>query len=146
MSDGRSLNLAWYGGVLGGLLPVLLLGFLYSALADRTIFALWALVVGTCWVVVLRQGLAADWGRFRLLGALALLLGAGLGVFAALESKHHEILDLGFRAVYPGIYHPLATSPRTTAALAGALALAGAILLPFSRRARREGQTRLETP
>jgi hypothetical protein len=142
VSGGRPLNLAWYGGVLGGLLPVLLLGFLYSALADRTVFALWALVAGTCWVAVLRQGLAAGWGRFRLIGALALLLAAGLAVFAALESKHHEILDLGFRAVFPGIYHPLATSPRTTAALAGALALAGAVLLPLSRR---EGQTRLET-
>jgi len=142
VSDGRSLNLAWYGGVLGGLLPVLLLGFIYSALADRTMFALWALVAGTCWVAVLRHGLAVGWGRFKLIGALALLLAAGLGVFAALESKHHEILDLGFRAVFPGLYHPLATSPRTMAVLAGALALAGAVLLPLSRR---EGQTRLET-
>jgi len=131
--SGRSLDLAWYGGVLGGLLPVLLLGFIYSALADRTVFALWALVVGTCWVVVLRHGLES-WGRFRLAGALALLLAAGLGVFAALESKHHEILDLGFRAVFPGLYHPLATSPRTMSVLAGALALTGAVLLSYEKR------------
>jgi len=132
--SGRPLDLAWYGGVLGGLLPVLLLGFLYSAIADRTVFALWALVAGTCWVIVLRQGLGAGWGRFRLAGTLALLLAAGLAVFAALESKHHEILDLGFRALFPAVYHPLATQPRTMAVLAGALALTGAVLLPLEKK------------
>jgi hypothetical protein len=134
VSGGKPLHLAWYGGVLGGLLPILLLGFLYSALADRTVFALWALVMGTVWVVVLRHGLGSDWGRFRLLGALALALAAGLAVFSALESKHHEILDLGFRAVFPGLYHPLATQPRTLAVLAAALAVAGAVLLPYGTK------------
>ena len=126
--------LAWYGGVLGGLLPILLLGFIYSALADRTVFAFWALVVGFCWVVVLRQGIAAGWGRFRLPAALALLLAAGLGVFAFLESKHHEILDLGFRAVFPALYRPLTTEPRTVAVLAGVFGLAGLIFLPLGSR------------
>jgi hypothetical protein len=55
-------------------------------------------------------------------------------VFAALESKHHEILDLGFRALFPAVYHPVATQPRTMAVLAGALALAGAALLPFEKK------------
>jgi hypothetical protein len=127
VSGGRSPLLAWYGGLLGGLLPVLLLGFLYSALADRTVFVLWALVTGTCWVVVLRHGMSAGWGRFRLLGALALLLAAGLAAFAALEKKHHEILDLGFRAVFPDLYHPLATSPRTMGVLAATLGVIGIV-------------------
>ena len=134
MSDGRSLDRslawAWYGGVLGGLLPVLLLGFLYSALADRTVFVLWALVTGTCWVVLLHRGLSLGWGRFRLLGALALLLGIGFAAFAWLERRHHEILDLGFRAVFPGIYHPLATGPRTAgvvAAVFGVIGIAGLV-------------------
>jgi hypothetical protein len=148
VSEDRSLALAWYGGMLGGLLPVLLLGFLYSALADRTIFVLWALVTGTCWVVLLRQGLSAGWGRLHLIGALALLLAAGFAVFAALESRHHEILDLGFRAVLPGIYHPLATRPRTTGVLAVVLCLAGAACLsvphllgpPFPEGEERERQ------
>jgi hypothetical protein len=113
--------------MLGGLLPVLQLGFLYSALADRTVFVLWALVVGTCWVVLLRQGLGAGWGRFRLLGALALLLAAGFAVFAWLESKHHEILDLGFRAVFPAAYRPVLTAPRTAGWLAGGLGIAGVV-------------------
>ena len=29
---------SWYAGLLGGLLPILLLGFLYSAIADRLLF------------------------------------------------------------------------------------------------------------
>src|SRR5262249_1211262 len=58
----------WYGGLVGGLLPVLLLGFLYSALADRTVFALWSLVTGALWVALLRQGVAAGWPGDRLSG------------------------------------------------------------------------------
>jgi hypothetical protein len=139
MSEDRALARAWYGGVLGGLLPVLLLGFLYSALADRTVFALWALVTGTCWVVLLHRALSAGMSRFRLLGALALLLAAGLAVFAALESKHHEILDLGFRAVFPGIYQPFATQPGTMGVLAAFFAMIGAVSLLVPSLPRRQG-------
>lgn len=128
---------AWYGGIFGGLLPILLLGFLYSAIADRTVFALWALVAGAFWVAALRQGLAAGWGRFRLLATLALVLAAGLAVFAGLEWEHHEILDLGFRAVFPTFYHPLATEPRSVAVLAGISALAGLVFLPLGWRRHR---------
>lgn len=130
----RRDGLVWYGGVLGGLLPVLLLGFIYSVLADRTVFALWALVLGGCWIVVLRQGLAAGWGRLRLPGALALLLAAGLAVFALLEWRHQEILDLGFRAVFPAVYHPVATQPLTAGIVAGVLGLAGLALTPWRTR------------
>jgi len=116
----------WYGGLLGGLLPVLLLGFLYSALADRTVFALWALVAGALWVVLLRQGLAAGWPGDRLTGSLLLLLALCFTVFASLESAHEKILDLGFRAVLPAVYHPLATRPVTAGILAALLGSAGA--------------------
>lgn len=124
---------AWYAGVFGGLLPILLLGFLASAIADRTVFALWALVVGACWTLVLRRGIAAGWGRARLAAVLALLLAAGLGELAVLEWQHHEILDLGFRAVFPALYHPALTAPSTAAILAVVSALAGAALLLASR-------------
>ena len=116
----------WYGGLVAGLLPVLLLGFLYSALADRTVFALWALVAGTLWVVLLRQGLAAGWPGDRLTGALLLLLAACFAVFANLEAAHEKILDLGFRAVFPAVYHPLATRPVSAGVLAAILGSAGA--------------------
>jgi len=108
------------------LLPVLLLGFLYSALADRTVFALWALVAGALWVVLLRQGMAAGWPGDRLTGSLLLLLAVCFTVFAVLESAHEKILDLGFRAVFPAVYHPLATRPVTAGILAALLGAAGA--------------------
>ena len=115
----------WYGGLLAGLLPVLLLGFGYSALADRTVFVLWALVAGIAWTVILRSGLEAGWPGPRLAGVLLLLLALGFAVFAWLEAKHHETLDLGFRAVLPGLYHPALTAPRTMGVLAAVLASAG---------------------
>ena len=133
MKGARSIALAWYGGLLGGLLPILLLGFVYSALADRTVFALWALVVGALWVAALREGLGAGWSTLRLVGALALLLAGGLAVFAWLESRHREILDLGFRAVFPAVYHPRATSPKMMGALAGAVGITGAACLVLAR-------------
>jgi hypothetical protein len=115
----------WYGGLLGGLLPVLLLGFGTSALADRTVFVLWALALAVAWTVTLRQGLQAEWPVMWLAGILLLLLALGLAIFAGLESRHHETLDLGFRAVLPGLYHPTLTAPRTAGLLAGVLAVAG---------------------
>jgi hypothetical protein len=115
----------WYAPLLGGLLPVLLLGFGYSALADRLVFVYWALALGSAWVVLLRHGVGAGWEAPRRAGALALLLALGFGGFAALAKRHGEDLDLGFRAVLPGLYHPVATRPGTFAALAAALALAG---------------------
>ena len=126
----------WYAGLLAGLLPILLLGFLYSALADRLAFAGWALALATAWVLLLRHGFSAGWTPVRRTGAMALLAALGLGGFAALEAEHHEILDLGFRAVLPAVYHPAATRPQTAGVLAVALSLLGgaALLLSWKRR------------
>ena len=127
---------SWYAGLLGGLLPILLLGFLYSAIADRLLFVYWALGLGTLWVILLRHGFAAGWPSARLTGVMALLGALGLAGFAAIEARHHEILDLGFRAVLPGLYHPVATRPATAAVVAGVLALAGTVALLLSARRR----------
>jgi hypothetical protein len=129
VSVSRQILLAWYGGLLAGLLPILLLGFLYSALADRIAFAGWALAVAALWVLVLRHGLGAGWGRARLAGTLLLLIALGMAAFAWLETKHGEILDLGFRAVLPGLYHPSATQPRTVWVLAAVLGILGLVSL-----------------
>lgn len=129
----------WYAGLLAGLLPVLLLGFGYSALADRTSFVLWALGLAVAWILLLRQGMEAGLRAPLLAGWLLLLLAAGLAGFAWLESKHHESLDLGFRAVLPGIYHPAFTAPRSAGVAAGLLgvaALAGFGLAYLKREAR----------
>jgi hypothetical protein len=141
VSAPRPLLLAWYGGLLAGLLPVLLLGFLYSALADRIAFAGWALAVAALWVVVLRHGLGAGWRSERLVGTLLLLVALGFAAFARLETKHGEILDLGFRAVLPGLYHPSATQPRTAWILAAVLGgLGAAALLVWGTRSRKESR------
>jgi hypothetical protein len=136
--SGRSFLLAWYGGLLAGLLPILLLGFLYSALADRIVFAGWALLFAALWVVLLRYGMGAGWPAPRLWGAMALLLAAACAAFAALEKEHGEILDLGFRAVLPGIYHPNATAPRTAWGIAAAFAVLGALAFGFGVFKKRE--------
>lgn len=137
MSD-RSFLFAWYGGLLSGLLPILLLGFLYSALADRIVFVGWALLFAALWVLLLRHGMGAGWPAPRLWGAMALLYAAAFGAFAALEKEHGEILDLGFRAVLPGIYHPNATAPRTAWGLAAAFAVLGVLAFGVSVFRKRE--------
>jgi hypothetical protein len=136
VSEDRAFLRRWYGSLLGGLLPILLLGFLYSAIADRLLFVEWALGLGTLWVILLRHGFVAGWPGARLAGAMAFLGAAGLAGFAAIEARHHEILDLGFRAVLPGLYHPIATRPATAAGVAAALAVAGTVALLLSMRRR----------
>jgi hypothetical protein len=128
---------SWYIGLLAGLLPVLLLGFLYSALADRLAFVGWALALAAAWVLLLRHAFTAGWSPARRTGAMALLAALGSGGFAALEAEHQEILDLGFRAVLPAVYHPAATRPETAGAVAAALALLGSAALLISWRSRR---------
>jgi hypothetical protein len=114
---------------------VLLLGFLYSALANRLEFAGWGLLLAAFYTVALRQGMQAGWPAPRLLGALALLLAAGAGAFAWIEDTHQEILDLGYRAVLPpAIYFPAATSPLAAAVAAAALAAGGVAALAAGRQ------------
>src|SRR5215471_7125874 len=105
------LLVVWYWGLLGVITPVLVLGFVYSALANRLIFVGWGLAVAAVYTIVLRQGLALGWRRPLHAGVLGLLLGGGFAWLAGIEDRQHEILDLGFRAVFPSFYHPLATSP-----------------------------------
>ncbi len=90
-------------------------------------------------MALLRQGLAAGWPGDRLTGALLLLLGVCFTGFAVLESAHEKILDLGFRAVFPAVYHPLATRPVTAGVLAALLGVAGAgALVPSLMRRKAE--------
>src|SRR6202521_6148 len=132
--------LSWYAALLAGILPVLLLGFLYSALADRLEFAGWALLLAAFYTAALRRGLRAGGRARRLPAPLALLLAPGGAAFAWIERTHHEILDLGSRAVLPRkVYFPAGTSPSAAAATAAALAAAGMAILAggwLSRRRR----------
>ncbi len=127
---GTRPSLSWYAGLLAGIVPLLLLGFLYSALADRLAFAGWGLLAAAFYTAALRQGMQAEWPAPRLFGALALVLAASAVVFARIEAAHQEILDLGYRAVLPpAVYFPAATSPSAAAVTAAALAAGGLVAL-----------------
>ncbi|MBV8203183.1 MAG: hypothetical protein JOZ15_21425 [Acidobacteria bacterium] len=127
----------WYAGLLAGILPVLLLGFLYSVLADRLVFAGWGLLLAAFYTAALRQGMQAGWPAPRLIGALALLLAAGAAAFAGIEATHHEILDLGYRAVLPpAVYVSAATNPLAAGVMAAILAAGGVGALAAGGRGR----------
>ena len=115
--------------VLLGALPVLLLGFAASALANKVVFALWAVMIATAWALVLRWGLNGRWGGWIVAGRLLLLLAAAAGVWARLVTTHGEELDLAFAALAPGLYHPLLAQPQSGYAAALALAVAGALAI-----------------
>lgn len=123
---------SWYVTSLAVLLPVLLLGFLASALANRTIFAGWALVSAAVLATVLRRGFDSWRGPIAILWPTALVLAACLGLFAHLVGRHGEILDLGYRAVFPSFYSALLTRAETYGWLAVASALVGGVA--FLRR------------
>jgi hypothetical protein len=121
----------WYAAVFAGALPPLLLGFVASALANRTAFAGWALVTALGHALLLRAG----WGRgWSVPARAALILGwAALALlsFAGLVDRHGEILDLGYRALLWPVHTTLLTRPGTwaaTAALLAVLALASTLL------------------
>jgi hypothetical protein len=116
----------WYAPLAAGLLPVLLLGFAWSALADRIAFAGWALAAAAGYAVLLRHGVEAGWARGRRSASLCLWLALAIAGFAALESEHGEILDLGFRAVLPDLYHPVFIRPSTALGAAAVLAAVAA--------------------
>lgn len=101
MSARRDLLLGWYLPLVLGLLLLLVTGFLLSALADRTVFAGWALASAAAYTVVFRQGIAAGWSKPRRAGSVGLVLALAFGWLAYLIHVHREILDLGARAVLP---------------------------------------------
>ena len=115
--------------VLLGALPALLLGFAASALANKVVFALWAVLVATGWALVLRWGLNARWGGWIVAGRLLLLLAAAAGLWARLVTTHGEELDLAFAALAPTLYHPLLARPQSGYAAAMALAVCGALAI-----------------
>ena len=134
----------WRAALFATLAPVLLLAFGASALANRLAFAGWGLAAAAVLVPVLRRSfelwLGRPGGGARTWAAAAFTLAPALALFAWLAGRHHEVLDLGARAVLSGLYTPAATAPQTWWLLAGALAAAGAGSRLAARRARRSGR------
>jgi hypothetical protein len=136
VSEERRGLAAWYTAVVAGSLPVLVVGFLTSALANRLVFVGWAVAFAALYVALLRWGIGAGWPAVLLVGRLLLLLGGGFAVYARLVARHFDEFDLAFRAFLPALYHPLATQPRTSLAGALALALGGTACLLVGRPGR----------
>lgn len=91
---------SWYVALVGGVLPLLLVGFLASAAADRLVFVLWAFGAAAAYTVALHRTFLAERAWLRWLaptGAVAL----ALGLFAALAARHWDELRIGLIALGP---------------------------------------------
>jgi hypothetical protein len=137
MSRRLSPDAAWRAGLLAVLVPVLVLGFGASGLANRLVFAGWGLAVAAVAVPVLRRSVELWRGRpgggARIGAAAAFTLAPALALFGLLAGRHHEVLDLGVRAVLPGLYTEAATEAGTYHGLA-ILLLVGAVALRVAAR------------
>ena len=85
----------WNAWLLAGVTPILLVGFLASAVADRLAFLGWALLAGCAYVLTLKRA----FGRRRVPAIVVLAL--GWGAFALLAARHREALALGIAALLP---------------------------------------------
>ena len=129
----------WYTSLLAGTLPLFALGMVASALADRLVFAGWAIVAGTGAALLLRAAWVRGWS---VPARAALVLGwaaLALLAFAALVVRHGEVLDLGYRALLWPIYSPVLTKPLAAGVAAAMLALASVACLVLARSRRRAG-------
>lgn len=90
----------WVAWMLGGLVPVLVVGFVASALADRLIFLAWALAAAALYVVSLRRAFGAAAALTRR-GIPLAVLGLSFGLFAALAAAYGGELADGFAAMLP---------------------------------------------
>jgi len=129
----------WYASLLACTLPLFVLGMVASALADRLVFAGWAIVAGAGAALLLRVAWGRDWS---VAARAALVLGwaaLALLAFAALAARHGEVLDLGYRALLWPIYSPLLTKPLAAGVAAAVLALAAIACLVLARSRRRAG-------
>lgn len=118
---------SWYAALLAGLLPVLLLGFAASAVADRLSFAGWGLATGALYLALLRWGWGAGWGRWLLAGRVLLLLAGAAAVYARLVAAAGEDLDLGLLALAPALHFAAWSRPATYLLAAVALAAGGTL-------------------
>ena len=120
-----------------GLAPILLIGFLCSALANRTIFAAWSFLVGGLYFATVWFGFRRGWGGWLLGGRMLLVFAAGMALFARLAAREHEDLDLGLRAFAPAIYRPSLSDPRSGVYAAIFFAVCGVLLILISHGAGR---------
>jgi hypothetical protein len=91
----------WYLALLGGLLPVLVGGFLASAVADRPVFAGWALAAAAAYSAALRGAWGSAWPPGVRVAVPLAVIGAALAAFGLLAARYGEDLALGLAALRP---------------------------------------------
>lgn len=121
--------LLWPLLLFSGILPLLLVGFMTSVLANRLVFLGWALAVAAAFVVVLGRGFAWVWHPARHLGGVALVYAGALGWFGYLVGRHQVAFDEGFRALLWDVYRPWVTNDATWYRAAVVLGALGLILV-----------------
>jgi len=90
----------WYAWSLGGLLPLCLLGFGASAVADRPVFLLWLALAGAAWALALMRSFRlAPQAPDRRLPLVMLLV--GLTLFILLVAQYRRDLAEGLAALLP---------------------------------------------
>lgn len=118
---------AWRPAVFALTAPMLAAGFAASALANRWIFAVWALGASVAGVLTLRRGIEVWRGRpgarLRVAVRLLAVLAPVTALFAWLVGRHQEVLDLGLRAVWPALHSPVLTAPAAYGVAAAVLAV-----------------------
>ncbi|MEM6453776.1 MAG: hypothetical protein AAF772_01645 [Acidobacteriota bacterium] len=132
-------TIRWQAALLGGALPVLLLGFLTSALANRTAFAVWALATALGHALLLHRGARRGWPGGVRLGLSMLGFAAAAAAFGVLVEHHRDALTRGLDAFLPQLAHPLWTQPSTGYFAAVALVLSSLLALLAAAPVRRPG-------
>jgi hypothetical protein len=117
------------------LAPILLLGFGASGVANRTIFAGWALLAAAVYWLVVWYGFRRGWGGWLLGGRVLLVLAAATALLARIVAREHGELDLGLRSFFPAIYDPRLSDPRSAVYLAIFLSVCGVLSILISHGA-----------
>ena len=129
----------WYLSLLAGTLPPLALGMVASALADRLIFADWAVVAGAGHALLLRAAWVRGWSAAARAALVLAWAALALLAFATLVGRQQEVLDLGYRAMLWPLYAPALTRPAAARTAAAVLAIAAASAAAFALARRRRG-------
>lgn len=100
MIDARTNARRWYASLLGVSGPVLVGGFVASALADRLVFAGWALAAAGLYTAALRWSWLRPSAVLRI-GLPAAVVIVAVAAFVLLAQRHAEDLRIGWAAIQP---------------------------------------------
>ena len=124
-----------------GLAPILLVGFLVSAIANRTIFAGWGLLVGALYVGLIVIAFRRQWSGWLTAGRAFLVAAGGAALLARLVAREYQEVDLGLQSFAPDLYRAEYTDPRNGVYAAIVLTVCGVLLILISHGAASMGRS-----